>query len=69
MFNPSNETHFSVQIQGLQHEFQVLGFTGPEAISTPYQLGSAIMSRHGLPLPSRPSPTPKGVYCVQYEEA
>ncbi|HCP53534.1 MAG: type VI secretion system tip protein VgrG [Pseudomonadaceae bacterium] len=37
MFNPSNETHFSVQIQGLQHDFQVLGFTGTEAISTPYQ--------------------------------
>jgi hypothetical protein len=65
MFNPSSETHFSVQIQGLQ----VLGFTGPEAISTPYQLVSAIMSRHGLPLPSRPSPTSHGVYCVQYEVA
>ncbi|OEO25841.1 hypothetical protein AX279_10440 [Pseudomonas sp. J237] len=69
MFNPSNESHFSVQIQGLQHDFQVLGFTGPEAISTPYQLVSETMSRHGLPLPSRPSPTSNGVYCVQYEEA
>ncbi|MAB97986.1 MAG: type VI secretion system tip protein VgrG [Pseudomonadaceae bacterium] len=44
MFNPSNETHFSVQIQGLQHDFQVLGFTGTEAISTPYQFSIELVS-------------------------
>ncbi|WP_024619000.1 type VI secretion system tip protein TssI/VgrG [Pseudomonas kilonensis] len=36
MFNPANQTHFSLTIDGFEHDFQVLAFTGEEAISRPY---------------------------------
>ena len=35
MFNPANETHFSLTIEGLEHDLQVLEFSGREAISQP----------------------------------
>ncbi|SDL45825.1 hypothetical protein, partial [Pseudomonas indica] len=28
MFNPANETHFSLAIDGVQHDLQVLEFRG-----------------------------------------
>ncbi|WP_256578209.1 hypothetical protein, partial [Pseudomonas sp. PIC25] len=36
MFHAANETHFSLAIDGLEHDLQVLEFRGKEAISTPY---------------------------------
>ncbi|WP_027912266.1 type VI secretion system tip protein TssI/VgrG [Pseudomonas sp. URIL14HWK12:I7] len=36
MFSPANQTHFSLTIDGFEHDFQVLAFTGEEAISRPY---------------------------------
>ncbi|BBP59712.1 type VI secretion system tip protein TssI/VgrG [Pseudomonas sp. St316] len=36
MFNPANQTHFSLTIDGFEQDFQVLAFTGEEAISRPY---------------------------------
>lgn len=36
MFNPANQTHFSLTIDGFAHDFQVLAFTGEEALSRPY---------------------------------
>lgn len=36
MFNPANQTRFSLTIDGFAHDFQVLAFTGEEAISRPY---------------------------------
>ncbi|MGE8495990.1 MAG: type VI secretion system tip protein TssI/VgrG [Pseudomonas sp.] len=36
MFNAANETHFSLNIDGLEHDLQVLEFTGREAVSQPY---------------------------------
>ena len=35
MFNPANETHFSLTIEGVEHDLQVLEFNGREAISQP----------------------------------
>ncbi|MFJ7141472.1 type VI secretion system tip protein TssI/VgrG [Pseudomonas protegens] len=36
MFSPANQTHFSLTIDGFEHDFQVRAFTGEEAISKPY---------------------------------
>ncbi|TYP64435.1 type VI secretion system tip protein TssI/VgrG [Stutzerimonas stutzeri] len=36
MFNAANDTHFSLAIDGVEHDLQVLAFTGREAISQPY---------------------------------
>ncbi|WP_420234424.1 type VI secretion system tip protein TssI/VgrG [Pseudomonas sp. ABY48] len=36
MFSPANQTHFSLTIDGFEQGFQVLEFTGEEAISRPY---------------------------------
>lgn len=36
MFIPANQTHFSLTIDGFEHDFQVLAFSGEEAISKPY---------------------------------
>ena len=36
MFNAANQTHFSLSIEGLAHDLQVLEFTGREAISQPF---------------------------------
>jgi type VI secretion system secreted protein VgrG len=36
MFSSANQTHFSLTIEGLSHDLQVLEFTGREAISQPF---------------------------------
>ncbi|TCV68468.1 type VI secretion system tip protein TssI/VgrG [Pseudomonas fluorescens] len=36
MFSPANQTQFSLTIQGVEHDFQVLAFTGEEGISRSY---------------------------------
>ncbi|MDP3814825.1 type VI secretion system tip protein TssI/VgrG [Pseudomonas sp.] len=36
MFAPANQTHFSLNIEGLAHDLQVLEFSGREAISQPF---------------------------------
>ncbi|MBU3059686.1 type VI secretion system tip protein TssI/VgrG, partial [Pseudomonas indica] len=45
MFNPANETHFSLVIDGLEHDLQVLEFRGKEAISTPYRFDLELVSK------------------------
>ncbi len=30
MFNPANQTHFSLSLDGLRHDLQVLEFSGHE---------------------------------------
>ncbi len=37
MFNPSNETHFSLTLEDFTGDLQVLSFTGTEGISQPYR--------------------------------
>ncbi|WP_339490406.1 type VI secretion system Vgr family protein [Pseudomonas sp. EL_65y_Pfl2_R95] len=44
MFAPANQTHFSLNIDGLSHDFQVLEFTGREAISQPYEFKLELIS-------------------------
>ena len=46
MFNPANETHFSLHIQGLEHDLQVLEFSGREAISQPYRFELELISEN-----------------------
>jgi type VI secretion system secreted protein VgrG len=46
MFNPANETHFSLSIAGLEHDLQVLEFTGQEAISAPYRFEVEVVSEN-----------------------
>ncbi|ENQ8740220.1 hypothetical protein ACEQ8V_002197 [Pseudomonas aeruginosa] len=64
MFNPANQTHFSLSLDGLRHDLQVLAFNGHEGISRPYRFELELVSeRAGLDLealmhgpPSSPSP-------------
>ncbi|MBU1331615.1 MAG: type VI secretion system tip protein VgrG, partial [Gammaproteobacteria bacterium] len=44
MFNPANETHFSLSIEGLEHDLQVLAFNGRDAISQPYRFELELVS-------------------------
>ena len=44
MFNPANETHFSLNIEGVEHDLQVLEFSGREAISQPYRVDVELIS-------------------------
>ncbi|QMV63574.1 type VI secretion system tip protein TssI/VgrG [Pseudomonas berkeleyensis] len=44
MFNPANETHFSLSIEGVEHDLQVLEFNGREAISQPYRFDVELIS-------------------------
>ncbi|MGF0334030.1 type IV secretion protein Rhs [Ectopseudomonas toyotomiensis] len=44
MFNPANETHFSLSIEGVEHDLQVLEFSGREAISQPYRFDVELIS-------------------------
>ncbi|MCQ4249200.1 type VI secretion system tip protein VgrG [Pseudomonas stutzeri] len=37
MFAPANQTHFSLHIEGIEHDLQILEFSGREAISQPYR--------------------------------
>ncbi|MFL9811848.1 type VI secretion system tip protein VgrG [Stutzerimonas sp. VN223-3] len=44
MFNAANDTHFSLTIEGVEHDLQVLAFTGREAISQPYRFDLELIS-------------------------
>ncbi|MDP3848362.1 MAG: contractile injection system protein, VgrG/Pvc8 family, partial [Pseudomonas sp.] len=44
MFNPANQTHFSLVIEGFEHDLQVLEFSGREAISQPYRFELELVS-------------------------
>ncbi|WP_277374076.1 type VI secretion system tip protein TssI/VgrG [Pseudomonas sp. AA-38] len=44
MFAPANQTHFSLSIEGLEHDLQVLEFSGREAISQPYAFRVELIS-------------------------
>ncbi|MEN8640349.1 type VI secretion system tip protein VgrG [Pseudomonas sichuanensis] len=44
MFAAANQTHFSLHIDGLEHDFQVLAFDGNEAISQPYAIDLELVS-------------------------
>ena len=44
MFNPANQTHFSLSIEGLDHDLQVLEFSGRETISQPYRFEVELIS-------------------------
>jgi type VI secretion system secreted protein VgrG len=46
MFAPANQTHFSLSIEGLAHDFQVLAFTGHEAINQPFVFDLELVSEH-----------------------
>ncbi|MER0636846.1 type VI secretion system tip protein TssI/VgrG, partial [Pseudomonas aeruginosa] len=51
MFNPANQTHFSLSLDGLRHDLQVLEFSGHEGISRPYRFELELVSeRAGLDL-------------------
>ncbi|WXL25701.1 type VI secretion system tip protein VgrG [Ectopseudomonas mendocina] len=44
MFNAANQTHFSLTIEGVSHDLQVLEFTGHEAINQPYEFELELIS-------------------------
>lgn len=44
MFAPANQTHFSLHIEGIEHDLQVLEFSGREAISQPYRFELELVS-------------------------
>jgi type VI secretion system secreted protein VgrG len=44
MFAPANQPHFSLHIEGVAHDFQVLEFSGHEAISQPYRFELELVS-------------------------
>ncbi|MHA6495051.1 type VI secretion system Vgr family protein [Pseudomonas borbori] len=44
MFAPANQTHFSLSIEGVSHDLQVLEFTGREAISQPFEFELELVS-------------------------
>ncbi|MEL7560774.1 type VI secretion system tip protein TssI/VgrG [Stutzerimonas chloritidismutans] len=46
MFNAANDTHFSLAIEGVEHDLQVLAFTGREAISQPFRFELELISEH-----------------------
>ena len=53
MFNPSNETHFSLSVREFSGDLQVLSFTGTEGVSQPYRFDLELVSEnHDLDLES-----------------
>ena len=44
MFAPANQPQFSLHIEGIEHDLQVLEFNGREAISQPYRFELALVS-------------------------
>ncbi|HCE6499268.1 TPA: type VI secretion system tip protein VgrG [Pseudomonas aeruginosa] len=44
MFAQANQTHFSLSIEGVEHDLQVLEFSGREAISQPYAFDVELIS-------------------------
>ncbi len=78
MFNPANQTHFSLSLDGLRHDLQVLEFSGHEGISRPYRFELELVSeRAGLDLEAlmhRPAflaftPQGQGVHGLVYGAA
>ncbi len=46
MFSPANQAHFSLTIGDLEHDLQVLSFTGKEGISQPYAFDIELVSQN-----------------------
>ncbi|MBP5959309.1 type VI secretion system tip protein VgrG [Pseudomonas anatoliensis] len=46
MFSPANQAHFSLTIDNLEHDLQVLSFTGTEGISQPYAFDVELVSEN-----------------------
>ncbi len=44
MFNAANKTHFTLSLEGVEHDFKVLEFQGREAISQPYRFDLELVS-------------------------
>jgi len=44
MFNPANQAHFTLSLEGIEHDFKVLEFKGREAISQPYRFDLELVS-------------------------
>ncbi|MAB99302.1 MAG: type VI secretion system tip protein VgrG [Pseudomonadaceae bacterium] len=44
MFAPANQASFTLAIEGLDHDFKVLGFTGREALNQPYSFDVELVS-------------------------
>ncbi|SFP37381.1 type VI secretion system secreted protein VgrG [Geopseudomonas sagittaria] len=44
MFNPANQPHFQLRIDGVEHDLQVLAFDGREAISQPWRFDLELIS-------------------------
>ncbi|MDL0438395.1 type VI secretion system tip protein TssI/VgrG [Stutzerimonas frequens] len=44
MFAPANQAHFTLSLEGIEHDFKVLEFQGREAISQPYRFDLDLVS-------------------------
>ncbi len=44
MFNPANQAHFTLSLEGVEHDFKVLEFQGREAVSQPYRFDLELVS-------------------------
>ncbi|CAD2266707.1 Actin cross-linking toxin VgrG1 [Stutzerimonas stutzeri] len=44
MFNAANKTHFTLSLEGVEHDFKVLEFRGREGISQPYRFDLELVS-------------------------
>ncbi|MBO2931121.1 type VI secretion system tip protein TssI/VgrG, partial [Metapseudomonas otitidis] len=44
MFNPANQAHFSLDIEGANPDFKVLAFTGHEALNQPFRFDIELVS-------------------------
>ncbi len=44
MFAPANQAHFTLSLEGIEHDFKVLEFRGREAISQPYRFDLELVS-------------------------
>ncbi|WP_371922470.1 hypothetical protein [Pseudomonas sp. H3(2019)] len=49
MFNPSNETHFSLTVEDFRGDLQVLSFTGTEGISQTFRFDLELVSENPDP--------------------
>ena len=46
MFSPANQPHFNLTVDGVDSDFQVLSFTGREALNTPFALTDCRGQQH-----------------------
>jgi type VI secretion system secreted protein VgrG len=44
MFSPANQPHFNLTVDGIDSDFQVLSFTGREALNTPFEFELELVS-------------------------